>query len=793
MTRHATNPFGKILVQRGVLSVEALEQAVRLKERHGGSLAVNLVITGALDDQTLVSFYRERYDVEPVTEEQLARIDRDMFRRIPVEIVYDAGIMPLWLEGEEDNPRLAVGLIDPSEPEVLEEAAFFAAMELAPKLLTIGQMARHYQRLTGKRWKVDWQTVLARRRIHQARIQAEASEEELVDLFDDPDERKGHLRDLIEQTQQLDASLDNLFHEGEDHEDDFVIQFVSIDGARVHEEEVVELTRVKKAFSATLVGTEVQEDERPRIAKKRKGENKHFLDPAVEGIAAVTSSARSSARPSPALPSIIIDTTLLSDEEAEARLEQLVNAPHELDEAVGPDELFDDPVPTPPATAPLPGLAALLALDVDDEKLFSIEVHSIEGDDLYAASPTAPFAAVPALDKAPVEPDEALEPPTLDPVPAAAHVAVERPKEDSISTDLGWFDDEIEEKIDAISKPGSRDSKDSVTSSPSRGLRSPSFNIIVESAAPSRGQKQAVEASPSAHAPQAADLDAEPGERRAVTLLLSAVAARPEASRGSDPKAADFAAIPATPAAPMAADVEPADVSEAPATTEDSEPVGPIDVAAGSAPAAQEAQDEVKEEAAEVDSGLMEGFTFVLGEEDRGLESASPQLLETLEALEAGEARDQVGVAAVRFLRQRYKRVALLSIRGNAISPWIKWINGDEPTIPSAAIAIPLGELLCFDRAANEDAVFLGPVVSSAVAAEAGEGVQAVHELLEGDLPLSAVVCPISIKDRQIAFLYCDEGAQDTVTVDRQSLAVLKTALEEALLRVILLRKRRRL
>ena len=57
-----------------------------------------------------------------------------------------------------------------------------AALELAPLLLTIGQMARHFPRMTGKRWKIDWDTVLARRRIYQARTSAE------MDAFTDSDD-----------------------------------------------------------------------------------------------------------------------------------------------------------------------------------------------------------------------------------------------------------------------------------------------------------------------------------------------------------------------------------------------------------------------------------------------------------------------------------------------------------------------------------------------------------------------------------------------------------------------------
>ena len=323
----------KILVQRGVLSAEALEQAVRLKERQGGSLAVNLVITGAVDDETLSSFYRERYRLDPLREEEIAAVDGATFALIPVEIVYDFGLFPVRVVGEEGMERLVVGMIDPSEPEVLEEAAFFAALELAPRLMTIGQMARHYARLTGKRWKVDWETVVARRRIYQAGVQAGA------ESIDEPPSADGAIiltnpvMELLDQTEALDHSLNNIF-DADDGDDDgrseLVIALVSIDENNLEAEEVIELTRVKnRAVSAMPGKVSLEEADRPRVKRKGRGENRWILDPAEEGEVRIKG-ADAAVRTPDELPKIIVDTALLSPEEAEARvtaLEQELIAP----------------------------------------------------------------------------------------------------------------------------------------------------------------------------------------------------------------------------------------------------------------------------------------------------------------------------------------------------------------------------------------------------------------------------------------------------------------------------------
>ncbi|MEL6181728.1 MAG: hypothetical protein AAFS10_22400, partial [Myxococcota bacterium] len=157
-----TSSLGQILVARGVLSAVALEQAVRLKDLQGGSLAVNLVLAGVMDDKTLATFYQHHFGLPRVTEQQLSRVTREIFNLIPVEIIYDAGILPLAVH--PDQGQLAVGVIDPTEKASLDEAAFFAAHDLTPHVMSIGQIARHYLRLTGKRWRIDWETVQARRR-----------------------------------------------------------------------------------------------------------------------------------------------------------------------------------------------------------------------------------------------------------------------------------------------------------------------------------------------------------------------------------------------------------------------------------------------------------------------------------------------------------------------------------------------------------------------------------------------------------------------------------------------------
>lgn len=412
----------KILIQRGVLSAEALEQAVRLKERQGGSLAVNLVITGAVDDETLSSFYRERYRLEPLGEDEIASVDGQVFRMIPVEIIYDFGLFPVRLEGEEGMERLVVGMIDPSEPDVLEEASFFAALELVPKLMTIGQMARHYARLTGKRWKVDWETVVARRRIYQAKLQADSEDVEDPISADAPIELTNPVMELLDQTEALDHSLNHLFDAPDGEEEaprsELVIALVSIDENNLEEEEVIELTRVKnRAVSAMPGKLAMEEAARPRVKRKGRGENRWILDPAEEGEVRIKG-APVAAPPKPEeLPKIIVDTALLSPEEAEARvaaLEQALISPRKK-----------------PKTTPLPA-AKKTRKEIEPDWLETVEgKDAVQSEDPVASPKTLPLGSPDTAAKAP-------SPDTTDAKPAPTPTQEPEATVPEVSVDDGW-------------------------------------------------------------------------------------------------------------------------------------------------------------------------------------------------------------------------------------------------------------------------------------------------------------------------------------------------------------------
>ena len=315
--------LGQILLARGVLSTRELEAAVRLKDAGGGSLAVNLVLTGAVDDKTLATFYHQHFKLRRVSEAQLAQVTREIFSLIPVEIIYDTGIFPLGFEpgAASEQERLLVGVIDPSEASALDEAAFFAAFDLVPCVMSVGQMARHYLRLTGKRWRVAWETVQERRRAAQRA--ARIIEPVRYTTRDAPAEAEEELDEdvklLLEQTQVLDVRLERLFDsidEGEPLADDATVTIISLDEDEGEtSEEVIELTRIKSPGDLAAALENAPEESSPRFVVRSRGEDRDFLDPVESGEVQMRFSGVEP-EPHEGLDSIVVDAGLLDEDDS---------------------------------------------------------------------------------------------------------------------------------------------------------------------------------------------------------------------------------------------------------------------------------------------------------------------------------------------------------------------------------------------------------------------------------------------------------------------------------------------
>ena len=166
------------LVQSGLVSRQDLDRALFEKTEHGGSLAVNLVLLGIIEEEALAEFFVGHFEMQRVSGAMLAAVDIAVFERLPLEVIYETGVLPLAVL---DDDRLIVGVIDPSEEAGIDEAQFYAGVTLEKRVLTVSQLAHAFERLHGEHWKMPAAEIAA----VQARLAAERQrmDEDLQELF----------------------------------------------------------------------------------------------------------------------------------------------------------------------------------------------------------------------------------------------------------------------------------------------------------------------------------------------------------------------------------------------------------------------------------------------------------------------------------------------------------------------------------------------------------------------------------------------------------------------------------
>ncbi len=124
----------------------ALEAALRSKARLGGSLALNLVRIGVVDEVVFAEYATRRYSLRRVALEDVGRPDPALVQRVPGEVVREGGLIPLAVgEGE----RLVVGVIEPLSDDQLREAEFFAGARVEPCVITLSEFRLVCSEVTG--------------------------------------------------------------------------------------------------------------------------------------------------------------------------------------------------------------------------------------------------------------------------------------------------------------------------------------------------------------------------------------------------------------------------------------------------------------------------------------------------------------------------------------------------------------------------------------------------------------------------------------------------------------------
>ncbi|HXV77483.1 MAG TPA: hypothetical protein VD788_14305 [Candidatus Polarisedimenticolaceae bacterium] len=136
--------IGEILVQRGLLDQEQLEQALNAQLVYGGHLGTCLIERGFVNEDELGQALAETYGVGYASAKELTDVPGPIIECLPRKIVEKHSMIPFRVR----NGTLDLALINPKNVEALTEAActtgFRARAWVAPEIRIYQALERYY-------------------------------------------------------------------------------------------------------------------------------------------------------------------------------------------------------------------------------------------------------------------------------------------------------------------------------------------------------------------------------------------------------------------------------------------------------------------------------------------------------------------------------------------------------------------------------------------------------------------------------------------------------------------------
>lgn len=126
---------------------DALHEALTLMSELGGSLALNLVRVGAIDETAFVERALAAGAVEQADPILVQSADESLLRLVPSEVISELGMIPLAVTPEG---VLLVGVAEPVPSQRLGEAEFFAGVAVQPRMCTASEFCVAFLRITGR-------------------------------------------------------------------------------------------------------------------------------------------------------------------------------------------------------------------------------------------------------------------------------------------------------------------------------------------------------------------------------------------------------------------------------------------------------------------------------------------------------------------------------------------------------------------------------------------------------------------------------------------------------------------
>ena len=121
--------LGEILVKHGMITPEILASALSAQQAHGERLGTHLVENGVLTSDQVTLALAKQLNVPPALDADFARSEINLRRRLGAHQATKLQAIPLWVTGSR---RVAVAMVNPTDPSVLEELSFILGAAVEP-------------------------------------------------------------------------------------------------------------------------------------------------------------------------------------------------------------------------------------------------------------------------------------------------------------------------------------------------------------------------------------------------------------------------------------------------------------------------------------------------------------------------------------------------------------------------------------------------------------------------------------------------------------------------------------
>jgi type IV pilus assembly protein PilB len=169
--------LGQLLLRKGFLTDEQLEESLRIQCEQGGHLGTILVQLGYLQREDLTSTLGEQHGL-PSVELAHFKIERNCLNLVPVEAAVQHQIVPLMRTGS----TLVIAVSDPSNLLALDEIRFRTGCRIEPVIASAASIRLALEDYYGAERTIALQRVFAELRRDDAEYEVALSEKADVDI-----------------------------------------------------------------------------------------------------------------------------------------------------------------------------------------------------------------------------------------------------------------------------------------------------------------------------------------------------------------------------------------------------------------------------------------------------------------------------------------------------------------------------------------------------------------------------------------------------------------------------------